>query len=202
MEKDEKDQSKTESTKEIAILVLQAVDGDRRAFEALIEMHQGSIYSMVYARTGSRTDSEDLVQEVFLKAYKNVHTLKNAEVFKAWLFQIAVNLVKDFHRKKKFTSLFGLLEKETGDEYPSSDPGGFDQLASKQFWVNFNAFLKRLPRQQQEVFRLRFIDHLNIQEIAHVLGRSESAVKTHLYRALERFKSESPAYGLCGEEAL
>jgi RNA polymerase sigma-70 factor, ECF subfamily len=198
----ERDQSETGSKKELVILVLQAVDGDRRAFEALIEMYQGSIFSMVYARTGSRTDSEDLVQEVFLKAYKNIHTLKNAEVFKAWLYQIAVNLVKDFYRKKKFTTLFGLLEKESGDEYPSSDPGGFDQLASKQFWSNFNIFLKGLPRQQQEVFRLRFIDHLNIQEIAQVLGRSESAVKTHLYRALERFKAEGVACGLCGEEAI
>jgi RNA polymerase sigma-70 factor, ECF subfamily len=202
MKNDDRNQQDTGAARIHTILVRQAADGDRRAFEELMEMYQGSIFSMVYARTQSRTDSEDLVQEVFLKAYRNLGTLNNAEVFKSWLYRIAVNLVNDFHRKKKFTSLFGLLDKESEEEYPSTEPGGFDLLASKRFWGNFNTFLKRLPKQQQEVFRLRFLENLNIQEIAQVLDRSESAVKTHLYRALDRFKAEGARYGLCEEETI
>lgn len=202
MKNDDRYHQDAGTAKTHTILVRQAVEGDRRAFEELMEIYQGSIFSMVYARTRSRPDAEDLVQDVFLKAYKNLSTLKNPEVFKSWLYRIAVNLVNDFHRKKKFTSLFGLLDKESGDEYASDDPGGFDHLASKRFWGNFNAFLRRLPNQQQEVFRLRFLEHLNIQEIAQVLDRSESAVKTHLYRALEKFKEEGARYGLCEEGTI
>jgi RNA polymerase sigma-70 factor (ECF subfamily) len=202
MQDNDREHTEAGSTRELAILVRSAIDGDRRSFEELIRMYQGSIFSMVYARTQSRSDSEDLVQEVFLKAYRNIHTLKDAGVFRAWLYRIAINSVNDFHRKRKFTSLFGLLDQDTENDLPSPDQDGFDHLASKQFWGNFNTFLARLPRQQQEVFRLRFLDHLNIQEISRVLGRSESAVKTHLYRALDRFRAEGPSLGLCSEEAV
>lgn len=192
----------TGSTEEFSSLVRSAIDGNSRAFEELIRMFQGSIFSMLYARTQSRSDAEDLVQEVFLKAYRSIRSLKNAEVFKPWLYRIAVNSVKDFYRKRRITSLFGLMGQEAGDDYPAVGPDGFDHLASKQFWGRFNAFLKRLPPLQREVFRLRFLDHLNIKEITLVLSRSESSVKTHLYRALERFRSEGAKQGLYGEEAL
>jgi RNA polymerase sigma-70 factor, ECF subfamily len=200
MREDDKDHAGTLISEEIVSMVRSAMGGDASAFEGLIRMFQGGIFSMVYARTQSRTDAEDLVQDVFLKAYRNINTLKDAGVFKAWLYRIAINSVKDFHRNRRFTSLFGLLGTEGGDEYPDTSPDGFDHLANKQFWGRFNAFLKRLPTQQQEVFRLRFLDHLNISEIAQVLGRSESAVKTHLYRATEKFKDEGASLGLFVEE--
>lgn len=187
---------------ELTVVVLRAMEGDRKAFEELIVMFQSGIYRMAYARIQSRADAEDLVQDVFLKAYRNISSLKSAEVFKAWLYRIAANSVKDYYRKRKFMSLFGFGVQESGDdcEYAGSDPDGYDHLASKQFWGRFNAFLQGLPRQQREVFRLRFLDHLNIAEISLVLGRSESAVKTHLYRAIEKFKTEGPSSGLFQEE--
>ena len=199
MQDDEKGHEGTNSSKELTILVHSAIHGDSRAFEALIKMYQGGIFSMIYARTQSRADSEDLAQEVFLKVYGKIHTLKNAEVFKAWLYRIAVNSVRDFHRKRRLTSLFGLFGQEPLEDYPGTDPDGFDHLSSKQFWERFNAFLAKLPMQQQEVFRLRFLDHLNISEISQVLGRSESAVKTHLYRAIEKFKKEGASLGIIPE---
>jgi len=180
----------SQAAREIGILVRSAMEGNRVSFEQLVEIHQGGIFKMVYARVQSRTDAEDLVQDVFLKAYSSLGSLRSPELFKAWLYRIAVNKVNDFRRRQRFASLFSFGDKETEYDHPDTSPDSYDHMAGKQFWASINAFLGKLPRLQQEVFRLRFLDQLNIQEIALTLGRSESAVKTHLYRALEKFKHE------------
>jgi RNA polymerase sigma-70 factor (ECF subfamily) len=64
-------------------------------------------------------------------------------------------------------------------------------LLQWEFWRLVRAFADRLSRWEREVFYLRFFDQLGIREIALVLGRSESAVKTHLYRAIKKFKGDS-----------
>ncbi len=157
---------------------------------------------MVYARVQSRTDAEDLVQDVFLKAYGSLSSLRDPELFKAWLYRIAVNKVKDFRRRQKLTSLFSFAEDGKEQDPPDMGPDSYDNLAGKQFWARFNEFIKKLPKLQQEVFRLRFLDHLSITEIAVTLERSESAVKTHLYRAIEKFKNEGFSLGSEPEETL
>ena len=64
---------------------------------------------MVFYRTHSRMDAEDLTQDVMLKAYRHIARLKSPEVFRSWLYRIAVNRVKDYYRRKKFKSLFGFV---------------------------------------------------------------------------------------------
>jgi RNA polymerase sigma-70 factor (ECF subfamily) len=191
----------TQVFRDIKILVRAAVEGNRSSFEQLVEIHQGGIFRMVYARVQSRTDAEDLVQDIFLKAYGSLRSLRDPELFKAWLYRIALNKVKDFRRRQKFATLFMFAQEEKEQDYPDMGPDSYDHLAGKQFWTRFNEFIKKLPRLQQEVFRLRFLDHLSIAEIALTLERSESAVKTHLYRAIEKFKNEGFSLGTEPEEA-
>jgi RNA polymerase sigma-70 factor (ECF subfamily) len=181
-------------------LVKEALGGDRPSFERLITIHQEGIFRMVYARMQSRADAEDVVQDVFLSAYRNLASLREPELFKAWLYRIALNRVRDFMRKRKLMSLFGFTSKEADEDYPDSGPDGFDHLAARRFWSRVNDFLTSLPPLQREVFRLRFIDDLGIHEIAAALGRNESTVKTHLYRALDKFRTEGSQYGLCPQE--
>jgi RNA polymerase sigma-70 factor (ECF subfamily) len=194
MQEDERNND-TQALRDIKILVRAAVEGNRSSFEQLVEIHQGGIFRMVYARVQSRTDAEDLVQDVFLKAYGSLSALRDPELFKAWLYRIAVNKVKDFRRRQRFASLFSFTQKEKEQDHQDMGPDSYDHLAGKQFWTRFNDFINKLPRLQQEVFRLRFLDHLSIAEIALTLERSESAVKTHLYRAIEKFKNEGFSLG-------
>ena len=200
MQEDERNND-TQALRDIKILVRAAVEGNRSSFEQLVEIHQGGIFRMVYARVQSRTDAEDLVQDVFLKAYGSLGSLRDPELFKAWLYRIAVNKVKDFRRRQRFTSLFSFTQEEKEQDYPDMGPDSYDHLAGKQFWTRFNEFIGKLPRLQQEVFRLRFLDHLSITEIALTLESSESSVKTHLYRAIEKFKNEGFSLGPAPEEA-
>lgn len=145
---------------------------------------------MVYYRILSRMDAEDITQDVFVKAYRGVGSIRDPEMFKPWLYRIALNAINDFFRRKRLRSIFTLFssEKEEG-QAPEEDhaPG---RLERKEFWERFSTFLARLSTAEKEVFRLKYLDELNIREIAEALGKNESTVKTHLYRAVEKFRSE------------
>lgn len=155
---------------------------------------------MAYARMQSRADAEDVVQDVFLSAYRSLSSLRDPGLFRAWLYRIALNRVRDFMRKRKLMTLFGFTHNEVPEDFPDTGPDSFDHLAARQFWARVNDFLSSLPALQREVFRLRFMDHLGIQEIAEALGRNESTVKTHLYRAIEKFKLAGPQGALPVQE--
>jgi len=69
-------------------------------------------------------------------------------------------------------------------------------VIKKEFWREVESFMRRLSKLEREVFQLRFMDHLGIAEISVVLGRGESTVKTHLYRAVKKFQTEEHLIGL------
>ena len=181
---------------EIALLAERAQSGNRFSFERLMDMFQGDIFRLVYYRTGSHMDAEDLTQDVFIKAFKGLSGLKDVYRFRPWLLSIAVNRVRDFRRKKKLLFFLKNSEEEM-DEWDKADregydnPEAFNHLVRKEFWENMGRFTNKLSRWEREVFHLRFLDQLGIKEIAMVLSKSESTIKTHLYRALHKFK-ETP----------
>jgi len=100
-------------------------------------------------------------------------------------------------------TLFGF--STGGDEFDQSDteihenPDALDNIMRQDFWKQIELLLKKLPRMEREVFILRFMDHLSIKEISRVLEKSESTIKTHLYRALEKFKNDSSMLQLLEE---
>ncbi len=189
-----------ERNSEVALLAAKACGGDRSAFEQLIDQFQAEIFRMVYYRTRSRMDAEDLSQEIFMQAYKHIHRLQDPERFRAWLFTIASNRVRDFQRRKRFLSFFGMADAEappdTLERQVHSDPGSLERLVQREFWSELQRLAVQLSRWEREVFFLRFLDELSLREIAQVLKKSESAVKTHLYRALEKFKKSRELIGL------
>ncbi len=180
---------------QISALVEKAREGDRDAFEKLMALHQDEIFRLVFFRTRSRIDSEDLTQDIFLSAFKYLPQLKDSDRFRPWLYRIALNRVHDFHRKNKFLAFLGMTEPredaDVADIEPHHDPGALDTVIRKEFWSHVKRLSKRFSRMEKEVFFLRFADDLNLREIAQTLNRSESAVKTHLYRAIKKFKEDT-----------
>ena len=179
---------------EIAALAEKAMAGNRMSFQKLVNIFQEDIYRLVYYRTYSRMDAEDITQEVFVQAYQKLKNLNDTHKFRAWLYTIAVNRCNDFLRKRKYLSLLRIKTAreqelmETGVEKGNS----YDEaLAREKFWQKVRLLLDRLSAMEREVFTLRFMDHLNLGEIATVLGKNESTVKTHLYRALDKIRKDS-----------
>jgi len=179
---------------EIAALAEKAMAGNRMSFQELVNIFQEDIYRLVYYRTYSRMDAEDITQEVFVQAYQKLKNLNDTQKFRAWLYTIAVNRCNDFLRKRKYLSL---LRIKTAREQESMETGAergnsYDEaIAKEKFWQKVRSLLDRLSAMEKEVFTLRFMDHLNLGEIAAVLGKNESTVKTHLYRALDKIRNNS-----------
>jgi RNA polymerase sigma-70 factor (ECF subfamily) len=175
-------------------LVEQASKGNRLAFERLIDRFQGDIYRMIYYRVRARMDAEDLTQDVFIRAYRSIFRLREPNRIRSWLFTIAVNRVNDYLRNKRVRSIFK-SSSEGADFYaetshPQEQPEALEQILKEDFWRQIEHIAKTLSKMEREVFMLRFLDGLSIYEIAQVLKKSESTVKTHLYRALTKFKKE------------
>jgi RNA polymerase sigma-70 factor (ECF subfamily) len=142
---------------------------------------------------------------VFTQAYKNLSRLRDVDRFRSWLFQIAVNRIRDFNRKKRFRNLFGVFgdTRETAKTpgLSNTQPEALDNLMAEDFWKQIELFLDKLSRMEREVFSLRFMDHLSIKEISQSLGKSESTVKTHLYRSIGKFKADHSMHQLLQEDA-
>ena len=175
-------------------LVEKARDGNRLAFNQLIDRYQGDIYRMIYYRIHRQMDAEDLTQDVFVRAYRSIARLREPQRFRSWLYTIAVNRVNDYLRKKRVRSIF--KSSDEGPEIqPEADdrrenPEALEQVLKEDFWRQVGRIAQKLSKMEREVFMLRFMDDLNIAEIAQILKKSESTIKTHLYRALTKFKKE------------
>jgi RNA polymerase sigma-70 factor (ECF subfamily) len=120
--------------------------------------------------------------------------LKDPDRFAGWLFRIAANRIKDHFRKKKVRAILSFLpdvERETDAQAAAGERTDvMENLERRDFWNKVHTMLERLSRMEQEVFLLRFFDDLGIREISEVINKSESTVKTHLYRALKKFKDD------------
>jgi RNA polymerase sigma-70 factor (ECF subfamily) len=196
---------------QLVSLVNQAIDGNRFAFTQLVDRFHEDIFRMVYYRIRSPMDAEDITQDIFLKAYQKISSIKDAARFRGWLFSIALNRIRDFKRKKRFRSLFKVNDEydeshppvETGSDLPvetgSDLPEALEHVLREDFWRQIGLILNKLSRMEREVFLLRFFDHLSINEIARVLQKNQSTVKTHLYRALAKFKKEPAIRQLINE---
>lgn len=192
----------TDGLSSVTAAVRKAAAGERQAFEGLINRFQGEIFKMVYYRTMSRMDAEDITQDVFLNAFRKVNTLKEPEMFRPWLYRIAVNSVRDYYRRKRVRSIFTWFTREQDEGQVPAPECDQDNLEKKEFWGRLESFLSRLSASEKEVFRLRFLDDLSIREITAALGKNESTVKTHLYRAVEKFRSEQDIYNFLQEGKL
>src|SRR5947207_4412508 len=86
---------------EAAAVLARARQGDQRAFGALVERHSRSVFRLAFRMTGNEQDAEDLVQETFLKAYKQLHRFDGRSAFGTWLYRIAANCSLDLIRARK-----------------------------------------------------------------------------------------------------
>lgn len=189
---------KTEDNKSMSLKVMTLVEkargGNRVSFQELVNIFQEDIYRLAYYRTFSQMDAEDLTQEVFEQAYRKMDSLNDSQRFRAWLYTIAVNRCNDFLRKRKYLALLQIRSSQEQDDVPrdwDTDNNSDDRIDKKRFWKQVKAVLYKLSAMEREVFTLRFMDHRNISEIADILDKNESTIKTHLYRALNKMREHS-----------
>ena len=182
----------------ITQLVEQARTGNKASMEQLVEHFYGDIFRMVYYRIPSRMDAEDLTQEIFIRMIKSLPSLKDSRLLRYWLFSLSLNRVRDFHRKRRILSFFGSSVETEVDTHAKADSYSdpTEHIMRKEFQLRLRKFIESLSRWEREVFTLRFLDQLEIKEIVQIVQKNENTVKTHLYRALKKFRGNSELYSL------
>ena len=162
--------------------IVAAKAGDKNAFGRLIRAHQKRLFRFVYGLTGSFDQTEDIVQEAFVKAYSAIETFQPGKDFYPWLSTIARNYAFNVLQKDKKKESLDKIQ-EQGFDTPTDDLGPLEQLISTEGQKRFQQALKALPEKYRIVFVMRHYEDMNYEEIAGELKIPPGTVDSRLYRA-------------------
>lgn len=169
-----------------AALIEKALNGSVSAWERLVKRHERLIFNYTYRMTGNPDDAADLMQEVFLAVFRNLHQFKADGNFKSWLIRIATNRSIDFYRRRR--------PDQDGDDHAFEvlvDPGGNPdaELNRNENRRLVLSLLQRVSHEQRAVIELKFFQQFTFDEIADQLGVSPNTVKSRFYAALKHMKT-------------
>lgn len=164
-------------------LLSKAKSGENTAFSELYELCFDKIYRFIFYRVGHKEIAEDLTEEVFIKAFENLHTIQQTASFEAWLYQIARNKVIDYYRGKKLWT--NLEDVEHTLEYETNL---IDVVNLKLEQKIFIKLLKELSSEQQIVIKLKFLEDLTNHEISELLHKPEGSIRVIQHRAIVKLK--------------
>lgn len=169
-------------------LVENFLGGDEQALEALIERYLKPLYGFVFQFTQDRNTAEDIVQEVFVKVWKNLAKFDQQKKFSTWIFAIAKNAAYDWLKKKKTIpfSVFENLEGENALEFiaevsNSSSQEVLSQLALKN---ELKKMLAELPEISRSIVLLHHAQGFSLVEIAEIFGQPKNTIKSQYRRSL------------------
>ena len=175
---------KTEMTEKSVTQMIEAARQDPQKFEDLYLLYVQPVFRYLYSRIRNTPDAEDATAQTFLAALEQIQKYKHDGYFKSWLFSIARNKAMDYFRKqRKEASL-----NET--EFISTDANLLTQVIKTERITALSGLIGKLPEDEQELIRLRYVGELSFAEIGHLFGQKEDTVKKSLYRLLARLKAQ------------
>ena len=183
-------------------LISQVCAGKKDLFCALIEPYQRTVFAVAYSILNNAADTEEVAQEVFLKAFRGLASFRAEAKFSTWLIQITLNEARLRLRRNRphlYQSQDDPAARDANDYMPT-DLADWREIPSealerKELRQSIEQALQSLQPIYREVLILRDLQHLNIAETAQVLGISEALVKTRLRRArLQMREALAPGY--------
>jgi len=180
--------------------VERARSGDSDAFRLLVEQHSRAIFRLAFRMTGNEEDAEDVVQETFLRAYRQLDKYEARSSFSTWLYRIASNYSLDLIRMRKRheekRERGSVEDRDILQSIPVDSPGPDRLLYGIQITDRVNAALNELSAQERTAFVLRHFEGHSIQEIGDALGTGTNATKHSIFRAVQKLrKSLEPMVG-------
>jgi len=157
--------------------------GDTEAFAALVKQHQKMVYALAFRMTGSLDEAEDLAQETFLRAYRQLDSFRGESSFSTWLCQIAVNLSLNWRaRENRRVDVHSKWAEKTTVERDA--PDGFPDELSRRVQEALN----RLPAKQRAAIVLTVYEEHSHAETAKLMGCTEATVSWRVFAARQRLK--------------
>jgi RNA polymerase sigma-70 factor (ECF subfamily) len=178
-----------------AATVALARGGDSEAFRTLVERHSRAVFRLAHRMTGNATDAEDVVQETFLKAYKQLGRFESRANFSTWLHRIAVNCSIDLirsrphreagHDESDLDAISAAAEQihESGQRTPER------LMLSTEVQDRINSAMSALSQRERAAFVLRHFEGHSIEDISRALGLKSNATKHSIFRAVRKMRA-------------
>jgi len=159
-------------------LMTSVLGGDMKAFESLVDRYKNKLFNLIFRTLGNREESEDILQETFLRVYRERESYDPTYEFSTWIYTIALNLTKNELRRRKRFSFLGIDLFANKREFAvemSGNPTSISLFLEKAIDV--------LPRKYKSAFLMRDINQLSYERISEVLGIPLGTVKSRVNRA-------------------
>ncbi len=165
--------------------------GDRDAFRVIVERHSRIVFRLAYRMTNNEHDAEEVVQESFLRAYKNIDDFESRSNFGTWLYRIATNCCLDLLGKRKGQQSHMPLLDDEGEEIPlpTPQPGPERMLLSAEMKAKLAEAMKSLTPQEHVAFVMRHFEGSSIDEISKTLSIRNTSAKNTVFRAVRKIRS-------------
>lgn len=174
-------------------LIQQAVRGSQQAFRTIVETHQGFVYAVAFRFVNDKYEAEDIMQEVFVRLWKKLHTYRQEVKLTTWLYKIATNRCLDFLKSRQ-----GRQRKNTVDvnerhdlAYHSTPEKDFQQQELSRI---IHQAADELTPKQKAVFILRDLEGLSQEEVSEALSMSTGNVKSNLFHARQKMIAKLKIY--------
>src|SRR5437899_1405189 len=163
---------------EAAAVLARARQGDGEAFRALVERHSRSLFRLAYRMTGNQQDAEDVVQESFLRAYKQLGKFDERASFGTWLYRIAMNCSLDLVRARK----------RRNEQLAPADAELDEPVLSSEVRDRVADAMNYLSASERTAFVLRHFEGMCIEDVSRVLGCQPGAAKHSVFRAVQKLR--------------
>lgn len=160
-------------------LVRNALAGDERAFRKILEGHYTLIYSVVRGVAGQRGETDDIVQEVFIKIFRALGDFRGDSRLSTWIYRIARNEALNAIDKRRPQ----VIPIEDCEEFPAGDESPEASYRRRIGRERLERFMERLDEKQRVAIELRYIGDKSYEEIADIMDIPLGTVKTYIYRA-------------------
>ncbi|OLC16182.1 MAG: hypothetical protein AUH29_05580 [Candidatus Rokubacteria bacterium 13_1_40CM_69_27] len=164
----------------------------QQPFETILEAHHAEIYRYLLRVTARASESDDLAQETFLRAYKAYRALAPDANVRAWLFTIATNLARNHFRAERRRRNAHAAVRATRAETDGTGPEG--ETLFKETRAHLDRAVARLPLKQRLAFVLRKVHDLDYDAIARNLDCSAESARAHVFHALKKIRQELQAF--------
>lgn len=174
-------------------LVRLALGEDKRAFGLLMSRHEISVLRYLAGMVGQSADAHDVAQDTFVAVYRNLWRYDPDRPFLAWLFVIARNKARDFHRRRSVLKWVSI--EADYDNNVSQDPGPEDEIVDRDTLARTQQAIAQLAEGLKTPLLLSSIEGLPLAEIGKIMGLSTKAVEVRIYRARKKLKQVIPREG-------
>ncbi len=183
-----------------AAAVAKAKSGDQEAFRVLVDRHSRTLYRLAFRMTGRAEDAEDIVQDTFIRAFRQLSRFEARSNVSTWLYRIAFNCAVDYLRsrpRREVATEDAALERLAP---ASSGPTMDDLVYAGEIGARVHHALGGLSENERAAFLMRHYHGCSIEEIGHTLGMKTSATKHSIFRAVKKMRAAMQSFVATAEQ--